>query len=109
MKRLRCTNKECCSRSGEVPSFSVNVRVDEDGKVDETIKHIEGECFTCNFCHSLAEWKKTPKVGDDVVVDDKEWSWQGTIVASKDEDGLFAVEDQDGDVWDVESDKVEVA
>ena len=59
MKRLRCTNEDCCSHDERnFPSFTVSLRVDEDGNVDETIKSIEGECFTCNFCHSPAEWNK---------------------------------------------------
>jgi len=60
--RLRCTNPECPSRaSDELPYFTVNMTVDQDGDpCGETPQDIDGEDFTCRYCGDNAEWVDDP-------------------------------------------------
>ena len=59
MSKLVCTN-ECCptKTEGQEPVFNINLSVDADGGVVETISRIDGEFFECCYCHEEAEWKE---------------------------------------------------
>ena len=57
MSKLRYSNEDCESRTeGQMPCFSVNLAVDDDGSVSEPVRKIPGKFFECVFCHSEAEW-----------------------------------------------------
>jgi hypothetical protein len=59
--KLRCINPECPSRTGdELPCFTVNMTVDQDGDACETARHIDGKYFTCCNCADNAEWVDDP-------------------------------------------------
>ncbi len=58
--RLRCSNPECESRidpDGVQPLFTINVTVDSDRDLAESLnrRSVDAECFTCCYCHDVAE------------------------------------------------------
>lgn len=55
--KLRCVNPECDSRcEDDIPMFTVNLTVDEEGDPCEAAYKIDGEYFTCCHCGDIAEW-----------------------------------------------------
>ena len=52
---LRCSNPECESRHEETPMFTLNVTVDEDRDVCESLRKVEAKFFVCVYCNDIAE------------------------------------------------------
>ena len=53
---LLCSNEDCASRVGdETRYFNINVTVDEDRDVAESLRKVEAQYFTCVYCNSDAE------------------------------------------------------
>lgn len=52
---IRCSNPECESRQEETPMFTLNVTVDEDCRVCESLHKVEAQFFTCVYCQDTAE------------------------------------------------------
>ena len=51
---LVCSNPECESHKDDSPMFNINVTVDGDLDLAESIKKIEPEYFICVYCQSRA-------------------------------------------------------
>jgi len=51
---LRCTNKECSSHEEDQHLFSINITVDEDRELAESLKRVDPQYFACSFCGDRA-------------------------------------------------------
>jgi len=54
---LRCINKECSSHEGDQHLFSINITVDEDRELSESLKRVDPQYFACSFCGDSAEFQ----------------------------------------------------
>ena len=52
--KLICTNIECENESDD-GVFNIRIEVYSDGSIAEDVNEIEGEEFTCCFCHEPAK------------------------------------------------------
>ena len=54
---LRCSNPECDSHEDDQHLFTLNVTVDADRCLAESLQRVEPQYFTCCFCGDKAEDK----------------------------------------------------
>ena len=55
---LRCSDPKCTSRTEpdvDTPFFEINLTVDAERLLSESLRKIEAEHFTCNHCNAPAE------------------------------------------------------
>ena len=58
-RELVCTNEECDASSvtDHRRCFSITTTVNGRGEIEEALDAVDGDCFTCNYCHQPATWE----------------------------------------------------